>query len=284
IIPCYNQAIFLSETLDSVMAQKYQNWECIIVNDGSPDNTEDISLDYCKRDLRFKYYKKKNEGLSVARNFGIKKSSGYYILPLDSDDLIGDTYLEKAIDVFISQPDTKVVYCNANKFGDINEKWDLPKYSFDKLLWSNLIFCAAFFKRIDYDKTIGYNPNMIYGFEDWDFWLSLLNPDDKVVQLDDTLFFYRQHNDSMIHNTDSKQKILLSQLVKNHLELYYPFVDQLIILKNKQNQLELAYKQINDLLSTKEFRIGKMFTKRFELLSKIIIKIGDFRKHNNIIQ
>lgn len=282
IVPCYNQAKFLPETLDSVHAQTYKNWECIIVNDGSPDNTEAISLEYCNQDSRFKYYKKKNEGLSIARNYGISMSNGLFLLPLDSDDLIGDSYLEKAIDVFNSDPNTKLVYCNAQKFGVVNKKWDLPQYSYEKILWSNLIFCSAVYRRSDYDKTIGYNPNMKHGLEDWDFWLSLLKPEDKVIKIEDTLFFYRQHNYSMIHEASVHQDTLLSQIVKNHIDLYYPYLDQIIKLYNDSNQLELAYKHINNLLSTKEYRIGKMFTKRFKLLSKLIIKIGDNKKLKEI--
>lgn len=68
IVPCYNQAQYLDECLQSVLDQTYQNWECIIVNDGSPDNTEEIALRWTKKDSRFRYLKKENEGLSSARN------------------------------------------------------------------------------------------------------------------------------------------------------------------------------------------------------------------------
>lgn len=78
IIPCYNQAQYLPETLQSVMEQVYPNWECLIVNDGSPDNTEEIALDWCRKDTRFRYLSKPNGGLSDTRNFGIKHSSGKY--------------------------------------------------------------------------------------------------------------------------------------------------------------------------------------------------------------
>ena len=88
IVPCYNQAQFLTETLESVYHQTYTNWECLIINDGSPDNTEEIALEWCGRDKRFKYFKKENGGLSSARNFGIIHSKGDWIQFLDSDDLL----------------------------------------------------------------------------------------------------------------------------------------------------------------------------------------------------
>jgi glycosyltransferase involved in cell wall biosynthesis len=93
IIPCYNQAQFLTETLESVYHQTHTNWECLIINDGSPDNTEEIALEWCVRDKRFKYFKKENGGLSSARNFGIQKSNGQWIQFLDSDDLLEENKL-----------------------------------------------------------------------------------------------------------------------------------------------------------------------------------------------
>ena len=100
VIPCYNQAEFLPETLDSLIAQDYRDWEGIIVNDGSLDNTEEVALTYLKKDRRLKYIKKENGGLSSARNCGIEHASGEFILPLDSDDIIKPEYLSKAIEAF----------------------------------------------------------------------------------------------------------------------------------------------------------------------------------------
>ena len=88
IVPCYNQASYLGETLHSVFNQTYVDWECIIVNDGSTDHTEEIAVLWCEKDSRFRYLYKENGGLSSARNMGIAVSKGEYIQFLDSDDLI----------------------------------------------------------------------------------------------------------------------------------------------------------------------------------------------------
>lgn len=101
VVPCYNQAQFLTETLESVYNQTYTNWECLIINDGSLDNTEDIALEWCARDKRFKYFKKENGGLSSARNFGIQKSYGHWIQFLDSDDLLEENKLMCQVDYLI---------------------------------------------------------------------------------------------------------------------------------------------------------------------------------------
>ena len=90
IVPCYNQAQFLDEALMSVLNQSYANWECLIINDGSPDNTEDVALRWCNKDERFVYLKKENGGLCAARNMGIEKATGEFILPLDADDKIAE--------------------------------------------------------------------------------------------------------------------------------------------------------------------------------------------------
>ena len=88
IVPCYNQAQYLDECLQSVLEQTYENWECIIVNDGSPDDTEVVAKKWLEKDNRFQYLYKKNGGLSSARNAGIKQAKGVYIQLLDSDDLL----------------------------------------------------------------------------------------------------------------------------------------------------------------------------------------------------
>ena len=76
IVPSYNQVQFLTETLESVLYQTYPHWECIIVNDGSTDNTEEVALMYCDKDKRIKYYYKTNGGLSSARNEGLRHIKG----------------------------------------------------------------------------------------------------------------------------------------------------------------------------------------------------------------
>ncbi|PLW93741.1 MAG: glycosyltransferase family 2 protein, partial [Marinilabiliales bacterium] len=85
VVPCYNHGHYLAECLDSVLNQSYDNWECIIVNDGSSDHTEEVSLGFCQKDKRFKLVNIENRGLANARNVGINKSWGKYILPVDAD-------------------------------------------------------------------------------------------------------------------------------------------------------------------------------------------------------
>ena len=221
IVPCYNQAQYLTETLQSVLEQTYTNWECIIINDGSPDNTEEIALELTKKDSRFKYISKKNEGVSAARNYGIKFSSGKYILPLDSDDLIDKTYLEKAVPVLENNSDIGIVYCNASYFGNKSGRWAIPSYSLKRSLLFNTIFCTALFRKSDFNITNGYNTNMVDGYEDWDFWLCLIERGIQVYKISGSLFFYRIRTNSRNNSIDFKKLINLHyQIIQNHFELY----------------------------------------------------------------
>ncbi|WP_250255590.1 glycosyltransferase family A protein [Chryseobacterium sp. Marseille-Q3244] len=223
IVPCYNQEKYLSETLDSVLAQTSQNWECIIVNDGSTDHSEKIIDEYCQKDPRFIKLNQHNQGLSASRNNGIKLAKGTLILPLDGDDRIGTQYLELAEKEFTKNPQPKLVYCKAEFFGAKNEFWDLPEYNYEKLLFLNHIFCSAIFKKEDYLKTSGYDTDMKLGYEDWEFWVQLLRKDDIVVQLDSIQFFYRQREDSMVkslHESKVKRHQMEWHIFTKHRDIY----------------------------------------------------------------
>ena len=258
IVPCYNQAEYLPETLDSVLAQTYPYWECIIVNDGSPDNTEEVARKYCDLDKRFVYHCKENSGLADTRNYGIKHSNGYFILPLDSDDKIGTTYIEKAVQYFEEHPDTKLVYCEAELFGTQNGVWHLAPYNYENLLRFNHIFCSCVYRRSDYDKTCGYNPNMKYGLEDWDYLLSLLNREDKVYRIPETLFYYRKKEDSMVTNISKRLSDMHVQVIFNHPDKYRWKIKEFV----EYQDLEIDYRKLYEQTkSSYAYRIGKKILK-----------------------
>ena len=94
IVPIYNVENYLRQCLDSIVAQTYQNFECLLINDGSPDHSADICREYVSKDSRFRYFEKENGGVSSARNLGIEYSKGEYITFIDSDDWVDSDYLE----------------------------------------------------------------------------------------------------------------------------------------------------------------------------------------------
>ena len=270
VVPCYNQAQYLSEAIESIIKQTYQNWECIIVNDGSPDNTDEIVKDWINKDNRIHYLKKTNTGVCDTRNKGIALAKGSYILPLDADDKIAPQYLEEAISVFNKDNKLKLVYCNLILFGVINKQQASPSYLFETMLSENLIHNAAIFRKSDFDTTIGYNVNMNEGLEDWDFWLTFLTPKDKVVKLDGFYLYYRIKEVARSTQIDTlKNERLILQIFKNHqdkyLEYYNPIRDHINHLHYKS--------EYTNLKQSKEYKLGKMLFSPFNILKKIVQKL-----------
>lgn len=265
IVPCYNQGLYLAEALESIVAQTYTQWECIIVNDGSVDNTAEVAILYCKLDRRFKYIFKENGGVASARNAGIAAASGVYILPLDADDKIGRQYLDLAVDVFDKFPRVKVVYCQAEYFGTKTGPWLLPEPDINSLLLDNMIFCSALFKKAEFDRIGGYNLSLVHGLEDWDFWIKLLRSNDEIIRLNSVQFYYRQQSvsrSSTVAEDEHKAIITRAGIYNANLELYLErFGDPIIVYKSyikHRNELNLikqsnTYKVLSIIGKVKKF-------------------------------
>lgn len=224
IIPCFNQEKFLSETLDSVKNQIYQNWECLIVDDGSTDSSKIIAQKAASKDDRVSYLYKLNGGVAAARNFGISHSHGELILPLDADDKISIDYLFEAINEFNKHPKVKLVSSKATFFGNRSGAWELKEYNFRDLLFGNMLHCSGIFRREDYNQTSGYRTNMKHGLEDWDFWLSLLNHNDKIIILSKPHFYYRINEisrTSSLLDSRERYKKMKRQVFANNISKYY---------------------------------------------------------------
>jgi glycosyltransferase involved in cell wall biosynthesis len=253
IVPCYNQAQFLNEALQSVLAQTYTNWECIIVNDGSPDNTAQIALDWTQKDDRFKYVCKENGGLSSARNAGIEKAKGEFILPLDADDKIGEVYIKLGIEAFNDNPELKVVYCKAEKFGEETGLWHLEPFSIFDLCLYNMIFCTALFKKKDWEMVGGYDCNMFYGLEDWEFWISILKNGGDVKIIPYIGFYYRITSNSMARKIKLKEREYSENyVIQKHAQF---FKTNYAVINNFKKNTEKKIKSEKFILN--------LFTKRF---------------------
>lgn len=219
IIPCYNQGGFVNEAVDSVLAQSYEDFEIIIVNDGSTeDETNSVLANFDRPKTRI--ITTSNHGLAAARNNGIREAAGTYILPLDADDFIGPTYLEKALRVLEQNSELGIVYCRAMLFGAVEGPWGLPEFSLQTMLLDNCIFCSAVFRREDWIRVGGYDETLIYGWEDYDFWLSLLEIGRQVYQIPEALFHYRVSQDSMVRARPKQHKIeTFTRIYHKHRDL-----------------------------------------------------------------
>ena len=220
IIPCYNQGAYLDEAVQSVLAQTFQDFEILIVDDGSTD-AETVGILRDPTWPRTRVIRTENQGLAAARNNGIHEARGAYILPLDADDRIGPDYLAEAARILDRHPEIGIVYCEAAYFGARSDHWHLPDYTPDQMLFQNLIFCSALFRRADWERAGGYNINMVYGWEDWDFWLSLIHLGVKVYRIPKVHFFYRLKDASMIQAMDEgRQFFMRLHALLNHRDLY----------------------------------------------------------------
>ncbi|WP_278020436.1 glycosyltransferase family 2 protein [Flavobacterium ginsengisoli] len=154
IIPCYNSEATLELTLNSILNQNFQEWEAIIINDGSKDATEEISIKWTEKDKRFKYFSKENGGLGKARNFGIERAQGIYILPLDSDNLVEENFSRKAISVFEKDLSIGVVHGYAEYFGEKKDYGKLKISIYKKCLFITILMLVQFLKK-SYGKKMG---------------------------------------------------------------------------------------------------------------------------------
>lgn len=273
IIPCYNQGEYLQEAVDSVLASTHKNIEIIVIDDGS---TKDVDLIDAVKCENVKIIHQKNQGVCIARNHGIKEATGKYILPLDADDKIYPTYIEKALNVMTQNPKFGIVYCNAEFFGSKTGIWKLEDYSFPEILISNMIFSSAMFRKSDWQKVGGYNPIMDSGYEDWEFWLSLIETGLGVFKIPEALFLYRQYEDTRTCRAEANRLALIKKIMRLHPNLYIDNFEKVIIpffhifvLKNSKKEL-FSFK-----LRTKFF--GKMFYAFLEKNYEYKIYNGDVK-------
>jgi glycosyltransferase involved in cell wall biosynthesis len=255
IIPCYNHGEYLDEAVDSVMAQTFHDYEIIIVNDGSTDEKTISKLaNYNRPNTRVIHTP--NQGLAMARNNGIREASGEFILPLDADDKVAPEYLGKAVATLNASPETGIVYSLADCFGALHGRWSIPDYSPRGMLLTNLIFCCSMFRKSLWEQTTGYNPNMHKGWEDWDFWLSLIELGCEVHRIPEVLFFYRVSPESMVRSMDRNTRVEMHlQLMRNHPRLFAVrsrFLVELYYLLRDSSLYRLAKKlQIPSLIGNK---------------------------------
>jgi len=228
IIPCYNQGHWLKEAIDSALMQDIpqEDLEVIVLDDGS---TNPVTQRILKKidHSRVQVYRQKNQGLAAARNTAIEKAKGRYILPLDSDDRIHHSYIKKAMSVLENQPDVGIVYCLAEWFGEKQGLWEVPEYAFPEILIQPQIFASALYRKADWEAVGGYKTDMIYGWEDYEFWLSLIERGLQVHRIEEVLFSYRQTEGSMAGLDRAKMLYSFKKLYEHHPKLYQDHISVL---------------------------------------------------------
>ncbi len=234
IIPTYNRAHLIGETLDSVLAQTYQNWECIVVDDGSTDNTDEVVGNYVKKDPRFKYFHRPDEHLpggNGARNYGFKMSKGEYVNWLDSDDLIAEDKIEKQINTLGHKKDS-ICTCAWGRFSDKNDFElkdfkifrDYPNASdiFRDLGYNGFLPSHGFLcpKSLIY-KTGLWNESLIIN-QDGEFFCRVILNSKCILFATDTYVLYRKDSNLKTSYLSTIEKIKAAieswKLIENHLK------------------------------------------------------------------
>ena len=199
VVPCFNHGQYLSEALTSILEQTYIDWECIIINDGSTDNSEQIANQWTKDNNKFSYYLKKNGGLSSARNLGVNMSKGEYILTLDADDKFEKTFISKAVEILNQKEKIGIVSCWGYKFYQNNSKsiFKPDGKNLDDYLFKNAAIGNSLFRKKCWLEVNGFDEQMKKGYEDWEFYISISKNKWQTEIIEEPLFFYRQHEISM---------------------------------------------------------------------------------------
>lgn len=214
-IPCYKQAQYLPEAIESALAQTYKDIEIIVVNDGSPDNTSEIAKRY-----PVKLIEQVNKGLASARNTAIMNASGYWFLPLDADDILLDTCVEKLVKKAM-ESEADIIGPSLMTFGLAREVTILqaePKMK--DFLSGNRLGYFSMTKLSDLKEIGGYSPRMEEGWEDLHLWFNLLSHGKRAVTVPEPLVLYRTKEESMWRESTKHAPKLWRQIFKDfpHLE------------------------------------------------------------------
>lgn len=267
IVPSYNYGSFISETVQSLLSQTYKNWECIIIDDGSTDNTKDVVLDFARQDERIKYIYQNNQGLSAARNTGLSNSQGEFIQFLDADDLIESKKLEIQVEFLNKNKEVDLVYGSVRYFksdspserlysmSDSDAPW-MPEISgsgksiCEKLIEGNIMAVSSPLLRKRMTDLIGSFDLQLGMFADWDYWIrcAVAGMNFQFLSNNETLALVRIHPISMTQNIGKyyfEKKRVRQKISK------YPLGKEILELNRFLQGVEGSYNGIG------EFRNGK---------------------------
>jgi glycosyltransferase involved in cell wall biosynthesis len=270
IIPAYNYGRFISQAIESVRVQTYANWECIVVDDGSSDNTQQVVAHSVGKDGRFRYVRQENAGLAAARNTGIAHSKGDYVQFLDADDLLESRKLERQIEFLKQHNDVDIVYGDVRYFrtgnpeqllfsqSGENAPWVVPLSAKGKdvlltLLKNNFMVVSSPLLRRSVVTDVGLFDGGVKGVEDWDYWLRCAIRDKRFhfQDTEDSRTLIRIHPNSM--STDAR--LMLRSTLRMHRQLDAAINDREASKLNRERMAERV-----GFLGIEEIAAGQMIT------------------------
>lgn len=282
IVPCYNQATYINRCLESVIIQDFENWECLLINDGSTDETESICLDWTQRDERFKYFFKENGGLSSARNLGMSKAEGNYIFFLDSDDrFAGTSVLEKFNENL--EDSTEILSANINiEYADgrleesvLNAKEKkVIAYSDENVLSAYLeekLSCVAcnklYLKSFIDSNKFSFKEGLLHEDELWSIQLFLKAKN--VVSIPDFTYNYYKGNPNSITFSKNEKNYNSLIYILQQVANYAGSEESLIALKNKKQIVRLFERQYYFLKNVEVLKNQALWLEKYKEIQKI---------------
>jgi glycosyltransferase involved in cell wall biosynthesis len=220
IIPCFNSGTTLRRSVDSVIDQDWVNLEVIIIDDGSNDQYTLKELLELRKYPQVKLITQNNKGLACARNTGIQKATGQFILPLDADDWLNSDAILKMVKVYKLSKENVVVYSNIKLHGKQVKIKNTFSNEFEQLFSNQLPYCMLFPKLI-FHQHGGYDENLRQGFEDWEFNIRLITGKQKFSKLDEPVFNYTISNSGMLKSKTMSLYVTLWRYIRNKNRLSY---------------------------------------------------------------
>ncbi|RZN83113.1 MAG: glycosyltransferase family 2 protein [Winogradskyella sp.] len=302
IIPSYNRADLIGETLESIISQTHQNWECLIVDDGSTDNSIEVINTFIEKDSRIKFYERpetKPKGANACRNYGLELSKGEYINWLDSDDVFHPVKLEKQIKRIIDD-NVSFSICKSHVFeNSINESKDLKLKSieiktedpFNAFISKQIIIPiqAPIFKKDFLTDNNFYFDESLQAGQEWELFARVLHKETNYSVIDEPLDYIRNHDNNISNNIsgekywhyylarnmlEKKLEGNLTQKSKDILNIFYLFIFKRFTRLGSFKYAEIVFnekiKKVEK-LTGKEKRLLKLGLLSYKLFSK-----GDF--------
>lgn len=250
VISAYNAENTIVETLESVVAQTYENIETIIVDDGSTDGTLELVKQSVKDKPSMHVYAKENEGVAAARNYGFQYVKGKYLLFLDADDLIDSRFVELSMDIYREQPEVDIVTTQIRHFERVNNVFAHAPFSLENILKGNCFVITSMIKS-DAFKEIGMFDVSMPFHEDWEMWIRMTEKYNNVVRIDEPLFWYRKRSseDSLcdLNDKDNISDQSHFYLYTKHYKRFLTFgygIQELFKLMNKEAYYRKKYNGI----------------------------------------
>lgn len=267
IIPCYNDAKFIEQAVDSALVQTYKKKEIIVVDDGSNIETKKV-LKKLEPKINL-LITQENKGPSAARNSGIINAKGTYIAVLDSDDSYNPEFCAKAVEILETKNDIKLVTCYTQRFTDKGPVDIIKPHSSTIIdfLKYNCAMGSSIFRKKDWEECKGYDEHMKIGFEDWEFYIRLLANGGTSYVIPEILLNYRMNKQSRTTQANKIKYELFRNIINKHKELYLLYFDDFV--DHLLNRLEIVESSERKNLNKFEYRIGENILMPFRKIKRI---------------